>query len=213
MIRYLEICLSVGLLLGSLAGAFVPTTSMPFHHPEVLMSSTLQPTQEFVPRVGDQPMKGAIAMSMDELAEHLGGRGRAQLAWDCYSIGIDPALFWGDIVQLGYDDFETIYDAMPTSRRGQTLGKEALRKLAELYPNGGRLEGGVASLSHVSSSIDGTTKLLLRLQDGLEIETVIIPWNGGRSTLCISSQVGCRQGTYVDRGCAVLLVRYIVKHP
>ena len=37
---------------------------------------------------------------------------------------------------------------------------------------------------------DGTRKLLLRLADGEEIETVIIP-SDARVTLCISSQAGC----------------------
>src|SRR5271167_1807643 len=39
-------------------------------------------------------------------------------------------------------------------------------------------------------SSDGTTKLLLRLYDGREIESVIIPTDE-RVTLCISSQAGC----------------------
>jgi 23S rRNA (adenine2503-C2)-methyltransferase len=39
-------------------------------------------------------------------------------------------------------------------------------------------------------SADGTRKLLLRLGDGEEIETVIIPADA-RVTLCLSSQVGC----------------------
>jgi hypothetical protein len=132
----------------------------------------------------NRPPKGAISMNIDELAEALGGRGRAQLAWDCYKAGIDPALA----------DFETIWEVLPTCRRGKTLGKEAIESLAKLCPNGGRLDGGVASLSHVTQSNDKTTKLLLRLSDGMEVETVIIPWSGNRSTLCISSQVGCRQG-------------------
>jgi 23S rRNA (adenine2503-C2)-methyltransferase len=42
----------------------------------------------------------------------------------------------------------------------------------------------------VDHSSDGTTKLLLRLFDGREIESVIIP-SDGRVTLCISSQAGC----------------------
>jgi 23S rRNA (adenine2503-C2)-methyltransferase len=42
----------------------------------------------------------------------------------------------------------------------------------------------------VNRSIDGTTKLLLRLEDGREIESVIIP-SDERVTLCISSQAGC----------------------
>ncbi len=39
-------------------------------------------------------------------------------------------------------------------------------------------------------SLDGTTKWVLELQDGQRIETVHIP-DGDRSTLCVSSQVGC----------------------
>jgi 23S rRNA (adenine2503-C2)-methyltransferase len=42
----------------------------------------------------------------------------------------------------------------------------------------------------VNRSTDGTIKLLLRLADGREIESVIIP-SGDRITLCISSQAGC----------------------
>ncbi|MEP7066071.1 MAG: 23S rRNA (adenine(2503)-C(2))-methyltransferase RlmN [Gemmatimonadota bacterium] len=40
------------------------------------------------------------------------------------------------------------------------------------------------------TSSDGTEKFLLRLPEGQEIETVAIP-EGGRLTLCISSQAGC----------------------
>ena len=153
---------------------------------------------------GPTAQKGAISMSLDELSNVMGGRGRARLAWDCYSIGVDPALFYNPVIQLGQDDFETVYyNLLPTSRRGQTLGQQALQNLADTYDSLSskidlpqRLEGGVATLSHISKSSDSTTKLLLRMADGLEVETVIIPWNGSRSTLCISSQVGCRQGTY-----------------
>jgi 23S rRNA (adenine2503-C2)-methyltransferase len=49
---------------------------------------------------------------------------------------------------------------------------------------------GTAEVSHVGRSSDGTLKLLLRLVDGEEIETVIIPTEK-RVTLCISSQAGC----------------------
>jgi 23S rRNA (adenine2503-C2)-methyltransferase len=44
--------------------------------------------------------------------------------------------------------------------------------------------------SFVSRSSDGTRKLLIRLDDGEEIESVIIPTEK-RVTLCMSSQVGC----------------------
>jgi 23S rRNA (adenine2503-C2)-methyltransferase len=47
-----------------------------------------------------------------------------------------------------------------------------------------------ASVSYVARARDGTRKLLLRLEDGAEIECVIIPTDD-RTTLCISSQAGC----------------------
>jgi 23S rRNA (adenine2503-C2)-methyltransferase len=139
---------------------------------------------------------GAMSLTISELAEVMGGRGRALLAWDCYANGIDPALFFADPVDLGEDTVETLKGLFASSRRGQRLGKGALERLSSLYNSytPSRVEGGVATLSHTSQSRDSTTKLLLRLSDGLEVETVIIPWTGGRSTLCVSSQVGCRQG-------------------
>jgi adenine C2-methylase RlmN of 23S rRNA A2503 and tRNA A37 len=39
-----------------------------------------------------------------------------------------------------------------------------------------------------------TSKMVLRLQDGLEAESVCIPMGRGRYTLCVSSQVGCKMG-------------------
>lgn len=43
----------------------------------------------------------------------------------------------------------------------------------------------------VEVSSDGTRKFLFRLGDGRSVETVLIPMEGGRNTLCISTQVGC----------------------
>lgn len=45
-------------------------------------------------------------------------------------------------------------------------------------------------LSFRQESTDGTQKFLFRLHDGEAIESVSIP-DGGRTTLCISSQAGC----------------------
>jgi 23S rRNA (adenine2503-C2)-methyltransferase len=39
-----------------------------------------------------------------------------------------------------------------------------------------------------------TAKTVLRLHDGLECESVLLPMGEGRTTLCISSQVGCKMG-------------------
>lgn len=43
------------------------------------------------------------------------------------------------------------------------------------------------------SKIDGTVKYLWELKDGNAVETVVMSYNHG-NTVCISSQVGCRQG-------------------
>jgi 23S rRNA (adenine2503-C2)-methyltransferase len=45
----------------------------------------------------------------------------------------------------------------------------------------------------ILTDVDGTRKLLLRLQDGERIESVLID-EGERLTLCLSSQVGCAYG-------------------
>lgn len=62
------------------------------------------------------------------------------------------------------------------------------------------LEGmgaGSASLEIVErhdSSIDGATKLAFRTEEGHRIEAVILRIASGRTSLCISSQVGCAAG-------------------
>jgi 23S rRNA (adenine2503-C2)-methyltransferase len=43
----------------------------------------------------------------------------------------------------------------------------------------------------LDSTMDGATKILLRTQAGLLIESVILRTATGRTTLCLSSQVGC----------------------
>lgn len=44
------------------------------------------------------------------------------------------------------------------------------------------------------SRVDGATKLIFRTRDGLRLETVILRITSGRTSLCISSQVGCAAG-------------------
>jgi hypothetical protein len=208
------------------------------------------------------PFRGALSMSIPELAQHLGGTGRAKLVWDCYSLGIDPALYFSepsatstkaeastshnDSTSTSNGDLSKLF---PGSRRHQRLGADALHKLSALYADYSNtatatateaatatattasiamLDGGVATLTKVIQSQDGTTKLLLHLSDQTAVETVIIPvyqqqepepairppeqqGKGdepisktrnrqpqykalhSRSTVCISSQVGCRQ--------------------
>jgi 23S rRNA (adenine2503-C2)-methyltransferase len=93
-------------------------------------------------------------------------------------------------------------------RKDQGLGADALLRLQKLmkeYRSSAcfddnvtesiyTVENSIASISHMKVSADGTTKLLLRFSRGFEVESVIIPWvDKGFSTVCVSSQVGCRQ--------------------
>jgi 23S rRNA (adenine2503-C2)-methyltransferase len=46
-----------------------------------------------------------------------------------------------------------------------------------------------------------TAKVVFKLHDGLECESVLLPMGRGKATLCISSQVGCKMGcTFCETG-------------
>ena len=64
------------------------------------------------------------------------------------------------------------------------LGRETQRTLAE------RATLGSLEIAQVQTSADGTRKLRFVTRDGQSIEGVVIP-DGDKTTLCISSQVGC----------------------
>jgi 23S rRNA (adenine2503-C2)-methyltransferase len=53
---------------------------------------------------------------------------------------------------------------------------------------------GMELFKRCDSAVDGATKLLLRTSAGLLIEAVILRLVTGRTTLCVSSQVGCAAG-------------------
>lgn len=60
------------------------------------------------------------------------------------------------------------------------------------FPVGDRLKlHSLELFRRCDSTVDGATKLLLRTATGLLIESVILRIETGRSTLCVSSQVGC----------------------
>ncbi|XP_077253697.1 radical SAM superfamily protein [Tasmannia lanceolata] len=60
--------------------------------------------------------------------------------------------------------------------------REMLSEVAELK---------ALSVKDTLKASDGTRKILFTLEDGLVIETVVIPCTKGRTTVCVSSQVGC----------------------
>ena len=57
----------------------------------------------------------------------------------------------------------------------------------------GRFRFSPPRIAELHEATDGALKLVLTLADGLSVETVLIPTRG-RTTLCVSSQVGCLRG-------------------
>jgi 23S rRNA (adenine2503-C2)-methyltransferase len=80
----------------------------------------------------------------------------------------------GWLYQRGVDDLDSMTD----------LGAELRCELAAGW------ETRALEVAGVDRSRDGTTKAVLRTRDGAEIEAVLIP-EEDRTTLCVSTQVGC----------------------
>jgi 23S rRNA (adenine2503-C2)-methyltransferase len=95
------------------------------------------------------------------------------------------------MVSLGEKPYRArqLYDAVNRRRAisfdAMTALPKTLRRLLE-----GRAVVTNARVEQVFTSSDGTRRFLLKLADGLEIESVFIP-EAHRDTICISSQVGC----------------------
>ena len=85
------------------------------------------------------------------------------------------------ILQALYRDYITDWD------QATTLPKDFREQLKVEFPI------TKTQTLAVSKSSDGTQKLLLGLEDGESVETVLIPATG-RFTQCISTQVGCGMG-------------------
>jgi 23S rRNA (adenine2503-C2)-methyltransferase len=120
------------------------------------------------------------------------GLTRDELADFAESIG-EPRYRGHQIFLWLYGRRATTFDAMTD------LGR-ALRNRLEIAAS----VGGISPLAQHASALDGTVKFLFALQDGLRIESVLIPpasaFRSGalaredeqqRLTLCVSTQVGC----------------------
>jgi 23S rRNA (adenine2503-C2)-methyltransferase len=82
-----------------------------------------------------------------------------------------------------------IYHALYRNRASEwdritTLPLALRSSLSEMVPI------GMPRIDSEYASIDGTRRYLLKLADGKTVETVLMP-EEGRSTICISTQVGC----------------------
>jgi len=75
--------------------------------------------------------------------------------------------------------------------------REALRESGIAWP---------VTIGEVLRAADGTRKLEIRLEDGLSVETVLIP-EGEKLTQCVSTQVGCAVGCVFCRSGKAGLVR------
>ena len=129
-----------------------------------------------------------LSRPFGELSALAGGPQAAKHLWSTLRRGRDPTKLW------------QVDERSIAAASGHGIGLSERLSLALQH----RPLDDVATVSLETCAADGTKKLLLKLADGLEVETVLIPplpserrvaSNArARTTLCISSQVGCRQG-------------------
>jgi hypothetical protein len=114
---------------------------------------------------------GLISLDFEECGAQLGGSGKAKLFWRALRRGVDPLNEPDDV-------------GLSAKARGTVA---ALLDGSALIP----LEQGPLTTANC-----GTCKWMSTLVDGGQIETVLIPSGKfDRTTLCVSTQIGC------DRGC------------
>src|ERR1043165_1857357 len=82
-----------------------------------------------------------------------------------------------------------VYDAL-YRRRATDLGEISNLPKPLRARMGGECALGLPEIERVYESTDKPRRYLLRLSDGKTVETVWMP-EGERSTICISSQLGC----------------------
>src|SRR5947209_7282346 len=128
----------------------------------------------------DQSAAGSAGAAAGGPRPPLLGRGRAELEGLCGDLGA-PSFRGRQLAAWLYQKGARDFDAMTDLPR-------ALReRLAQDY------SVGRAAVAAAQEARDGTTKLLLELLDGKQIETVMLPYPN-RTSVCISSQVGCPVG-------------------
>lgn len=119
--------------------------------------------------------KSVLSIPFDELSELIGGSGRAKIMWDSLKNGENPLL-----LPIDQGLSQRVRDSIPVIFGDQPLIS--------------------TKVSEETLSDCGTRKFLQKLGDGLSVESVLIPaLKFGRTTLCVSTQIGC------DRGCAFCL--------
>ena len=102
---------------------------------------------------------------------------------------IDLFVEFGQKPYKGRQLFKWIYNKKITSFDQMTdLSKDIRKEISAKFT----IEG--LKIVDIAESSDGTKKFLFNLSDNKPLESVLIPDEKGRNTLCISSQVGCALG-------------------
>ena len=124
-----------------------------------------------------------LSLPFHDLATMMGGAGKARAIWKLLRRGMDPLVTCAEEEVNGYNE--------------DYLSASAKVKLMHVLSNHSLIPGVVVEES-ASSCL--TRKVLIRLEDRQTIEAVLIPsLKFERTTLCVSTQIGC------DRGCSFCL--------
>ena len=109
--------------------------------------------------------------------------------------GLDEKGLTEELIAMGQAKFRAKQIADWIYKKGVTnfsemtnLSSKLREELSQKYCFG-HLEIAISQISK-----DGTEKRLYRLPDGQMIESVLMPYQDGRRTACISSQAGCAMG-------------------
>jgi 23S rRNA (adenine2503-C2)-methyltransferase len=101
----------------------------------------------------------------------------------------------GEPAYRGRQVFEWVQRHGVLDPREMTNVPRALREGLSAPPSSGSLRSlGSVEVRRLNSADGLTTKLLLRLGDGQEIESVEMKTETGRKTICVSTQAGCAIG-------------------
>jgi len=114
------------------------------------------------------------------MREHLFGKTLEELQAVSHGLGL-PAFTGRQLAEWLYKKEVSSFEDMTN------LSLKARALLSENY------DTGIRPPVDVQESVDGTKKYLFSALEGKYIETAFIP-DGKRSTICVSSQVGCKMG-------------------
>ncbi|CAI9092902.1 OLC1v1028260C1 [Oldenlandia corymbosa var. corymbosa] len=162
------------LLSTALRSSSVPLSSASALHQHDSFPDSGDDTNVEISKTGSKViLKGLTFPELEKWAQSQGFRsGQALMLW--------KRIYGNDIWANSCEELE----ATPLFAF-EGLNKDFKRMLGEVA------EFKALALKDIRTAADGTRKMLFTLGDGQVIETVVIPCERGRNTVCVSSQVGC----------------------